>query len=586
MLRHLKKYISENKGLLFWGVITLMALDLLQILTPYFMGKTIDELSKKGSTGFSVVNLISVILAMQVFIFLFRNFMRLFLNKAVVNIEYKIRTDYFKKLETLDSTFYLDNKTGDLMARATNDINSVTLLFSDGIITFVDSIFMSIIILSFMFYTMGYKITLISISPLFLIPILGVIFSPFLSKVFKNRNSQFGKLSEKAREFFSGIKVIKSYANERQIYNIFKLESKDLFDKNMKVAKVFGIMEPLIVSVTLFTLATSIFVGGTAVFDNVISVGTFVALLFYISKITWPFMAIGFLTNIVQSGIASLNRINYIFDQKSYISEKISNIEIEKFKGNIKIKDLSFSYKDNIVPTLKHINFEVKAGETIGIIGKTGSGKSTLANLLVRLENTPENSIFIDDIDITKIEISSLRKNISYAMQNSIMFSDTIKNNVTLKSLNNYSDDKLIKSTKFAKFHSEIKKMKNEYDEIIGEKGVNLSGGQKQRLNIARTILKNAPILIFDDSLSSLDNKTQLAIIKSFNTELKDKTVFIISHRISSIESADKILVMDNGFLVDIGTHNELINKNGLYKELYNIQNIENRILEYGVKNE
>lgn len=565
--------------LLVIGIISLIFTDVVQAFVPFVLGKAVDKLSGNQAITYTIYEIILALFIMQVVIAISRYMLRIFLSRAVINMEYSLRTDYFKKLEELDSDFYIENKTGDLMARATNDISSITSLFMDGVITFVDSVFMTIFILIVMFRTIDVKITLLSISPMLLIAVLTIIGAPMLQKRVFARNEQFGLVSEKAREFFSGIRIIKTYAKEDKMQGIFDRESSDLYKKNMSVAKIFGIMEPMIRSVSILTITLSIYIGGNAVFDELISLGSFVALINYIRRLVWPFMAIGFLVAVLQSGFASIRRINFVFDSVSVIKDDDDCIVPEKLSGNIRIENLSFNHSSKLIPTLKHIDFEVKSGQTVGIIGKTGSGKSTLVSVLLRLEDVPRGTVFFDDIDINDIELKTLRDNISYTMQSSTIFSDSIENNIYLKAKDESKD--MYKYSRIAKFHDEVMAFKEDYKTHIGEKGVNLSGGQKQRLDIARALYKDAPIMIFDDSLSALDNKTQKAIVSSLKSELRGKTTIIISHRISTIEHADKIVVMNNGFVENIGTHKELIEKSGLYKDLYEIQSIEDEILSY-----
>ncbi len=581
LFRHLKKYIRQNIWILLLGILCLLVTDVLQTFVPLLIGRCIDKFNSLHVTSKDIFDIVILILFIELLVFLFRFLMRYMLNRSVVNLEFSLRTDYFKHLESLDMEFYTNNKTGDLMARATNDIKSIASLFTDGIITFVDSIFMSIFIIILMFNTIDMRITLLSVSPLLVIAVLTVSGAPLLEKVMYARNVQFGKVSEKSREFFSGIRTVKSYAKEFEVSRIFARESKILYSKNMSVVKIYGLMEPMIRSVSLFTMTLAIYIGGSAVFNDTLTVGSFVALLDYVRKLVWPFMAIGFLVSIVQGGVASIKRVNQVFDYTSSIVNSEKPSELTKLSGNITVNNLSFSHANKIVPTLKHINFDIKKGETVGIVGKTGAGKSTLINLLLRFEDVPNDSIYFDGVDINDIDLKVLRQNISCAMQNSIMFSDSIKSNVLLKK--SVNDEEIFKYTKISDIHDEIGKLSDDYYTHIGERGVNISGGQKQRLDIARALYKNSPIVIFDDALSSLDNKTQQKILKNLKDEFKNKTAIIISHRISTVQDADKILVMDDGFLVDVGSHDELINRDGLYKDFYDIQSVEEEMLKLEV---
>lgn len=575
MFNYIKPFIKANSFRLVFGIILLLAIDALTLITPWVLGAMIDALNNLSLTPGALLSYFFLLLGIELIVFFLRFFMRNFINKASYDIEYKIRTSYFNHLLTLDAEFFGENKTGDLMARATNDILAVRTMFTEGIIMVVDSIFIIIAILFITMSSIDLNLTLVSIINLPIMAIFMMIGSPILVKRFKASNVSFGKLSEKTREFFSGSRLLKAFNKEDVISDVFRKESFVLYKNNIKIFQILVTLNPFIRVIAFSSTIIALFYGGNLVLNSKISIGMFVTFIAYLQQLTWPFMAIGFLMSILQMGLTSLKRICEIMETFSKIDDKKADFGIKKLFGKITVKNLSFVYPNNTIPSIKHISFEIKKGQTLGIIGKTGSGKTTLAQLLLRRYDVDDNSILIDDIPIKKIPSDVLRNNISCTFQDSLLFSDSIKNNIAIKDIST-PQNIIEKYAKISEIDLDIKEMENGYDTILGEKGVNISGGQKQRISLARTLISNPNIIILDDAISAVDNKTQRSILDNLKTELKNKTAIIISHRISTIQHSDKIIVMDNGFIVQEGTHESLIKEGGLYKDFYMIQNEEN----------
>lgn len=573
MLYHIMPFIKRNKWRLIISIVLLIIIDLLALITPWLLGSIIDGLGEMGMSDEKILSLVLMIFGIEALLLLMRFFMRTELNRAAYDIEYRIRTAYFSHLLKLDSEFYLEQKTGDLMARATNDISAITTVFSEGILMLIDSILIIFVVLFITISFISLELTLVSIINLPILALFIIILSPLVGRRFKKMNESFGGLSEKTREFISGMRLLKAFNREDIVAKVFKMESLKLYKDNVRVQQVIVGLNPLIRVIAYTSTIIAVFYGGGLVLKGSLSLGKFSAFLTYLQRLTWPFMAVGFLISILQMGYASLTRLNDIFDQIPRIDDARADESISELKGAISVRNLSFQYPGAEVPSLKHVSFELGCGKTLGIMGRTGSGKSTLAELLVRRYDTIEPHIYLDGLSIDKVPLSVLHKDMGYAFQESQIFSATIAENIALND-EDYDIDKVKYYAKLACLDQDIMKMEEGYNTMLGERGVNLSGGQKQRLSIARTLYSEPKIVILDDSLSAVDNKTMMEIIQNLRTALEDRTAIIISHRISSVMNADEILVLDQGFMVDKGSHEELIQREGLYKELYEIQNI------------
>lgn len=573
MLYHILPFIRENKWRLIISIFLLIIIDLLALITPWLLGNIIDGLGELNLSDEKILEFVLWIFAIEAALLIMRFFMRTQLNRAAYDIEYKIRTAYFSHLLKLDSEFYLEQKTGDLMARATNDINAITTVFSEGLLMFVDSILIIFVVLFITISFISVDLTLISIINLPVLAFFIIVLSPIVGKRFKKMNESFGSLSEKTREFISGIRLLKAFNREGIISKVFQLESLKLYKDSVRVQQVIVGLNPLIRVIAYTSTIIAVFYGGELVLKGSLSLGKFSSFLTYLQRLTWPFMAIGFLISILQMGFASLSRLNYIFNQVPRIDDSKADTSITEIEPSISVRNLSFQYPGAKVPSLKHISFELGSGKTLGIIGRTGSGKSTLAELLVRRYDTIDSHIFLGDIPIKKIPLSLLHQTIGYAFQESQIFSASIAENIAINS-DSLEMDKIRYYAKIACLDEDVMKMEEGYDTELGERGVNLSGGQKQRLSIARSLYPEPKIVILDDSLSAVDNRTMMKILHNLKFVLKDRTAIIISHRISSVMDADEIIVLDEGFMVQKGRHQDLIAQEGLYKELYEIQNI------------
>lgn len=572
MFKYIGKYIKQNKYEYIWGIVFLILVDLALITIPRILGDVIDGILEGNMDIHDLIVYASSILLLSIFMFVGRYFWRTLFFGATWKVEISIRNAFFEQLEKLSYNFYIKYKTGDLMSRMTNDIENIHGL-SQGALMTIDALFIFVTTFVFMLIDVGYRLTVIALFPLLLLSVIMIVFAPHLSKRYEKVNENYADMSENIREVFTGIRVIKAFSKEEDIIENFNVENQNLFRSRFRYVKLHSFIEPIITLLSFSTLALSIFFGSRYVFAGTISIGDFVEFITYLNIIVWPFMAFGMVVNLLQRGRASMKRVNEIFDQMPDITDNHANFEIEDFDPEIEFADLSFAYLDSVVPILKHIDLKLEKGKKLGIIGKAGSGKSTLMNLLLKLQNSPKDSVFIGGKDISEIPMNVLRRNIGYISQDSFIFSNTIRFNITLGE--DYDDEMVQHYAKIAGIHDEIMAMPNGYDSFLTESGSNISGGQKQRIAIARALIRQPKIVVFDDSLSAVDTITEMKILENLKMALKDITTILSTHRVVSIADADIIAIIDNGFIHAVGTHDELLKDNEYYRELFKYQRMD-----------
>lgn len=559
------------------GIIFLLIVDIAQLIPPKLVGFLTDSIEKNTATPKLILTYILYILLTYVCIVVGRFVWRIYIFGTARHLEYDMRNQLFKHLQTLSLNFYNRNKTGDLMALATNDLNAVRMALSGGVVMIVDAVVLTLTTLAIML-SINVKLTLLVLIPLPFLTIVARQFGKIIHKKFKNVQETFSKLTDMVQENFSGIRIIKSFVQERKEYEKFTKENQINFDANMSLVKTAGIFHPLTEFIASLSLIILLAVGGTYAVYGIISLGDFISFNMYLGNLVWPMMAIGWVINQLQRGLASYERIQNIMNQKAEIVDKNPD-DMSSINGDIEINNLTFTYPGSNVPALKNINLKVKKGQTLGIIGKTGSGKSTLVNLLVHLYNVDDRSIIINGHDINKIPLSIIRENTGFVPQDAFLFSTTIAENVNL-GLDKLDMEKVTESAKDADIYENIMDFTDKFETMVGERGVTLSGGQKQRVSIARSLIKNPEILIFDDCLSAVDAKTEVKILENLRRIMKDRTSIIISHRISAIKDADIIAVLDNGEIIESGTHEELLGIKGLYSSIFEKQLLEEKIQE------
>lgn len=573
-VKFVMKYIKRHWFRYALGIVTLFIVDYLNLLIPKLTGIITDGLQIGNITMAGIMDNLIKILVVGFSLGAGRFLWRYFIFGGARRIEYEIRNDMFAHLEKMSVEYYNEHKTGDIMARFTNDLNAIRMSIGPAVVTAFDASVLLVMVVVQMIVYVDWKLTLLAIIPLFLIAWGEVYYGKLVEKRFRAKQEAFSAMTDQVQESISGIRVIKSFVQEKMEREAFAKANQENKEKNLHLVKLQAVVMPLLdVIIGLSSLITLIY-GGYLTMTGQISLGRFVAFHQYIGLLVWPMLAVGESINLFSQGAASIKRIQEIMEEVPEVQDEHDVQPVSEIQGDIRFDHLTFTHHGHTEPTLKDISLHVKAGTTLAIIGRTGNGKSTLVNLLLHLYNASSGMIWIDGKDINKIPLKTLRENISYVPQDNFLFSDTLRRNIAFGS---DSDELEIveQSSKIACIHDNIIEFPDGYETIVGERGVTLSGGQKQRSSISRAIMKDAPILILDDALSAVDTSTEEQILKNLKENRKGKTTIFIAHRISTIQNADCIVVLENGKMTQCGTHKELISQEGFYRETYQMQQLE-----------
>ncbi|MFW5892752.1 MAG: ABC transporter ATP-binding protein [Bacillota bacterium] len=582
--RYYKKYFL----FFLMGILSLVVVDIAQLQVPRMIGNLVDELEnyRKGLISeqeiFTVLSdIILVLIGISVIIIIGRFLWRFGIMGASRRVTYELREDLFDHALKLSNRFYSERKVGGLMAHFTNDILAVRRAVGPGMIMFVDAVFLGALVFGRMLM-LDVRMTLILILPMLLIAITGLTIGNIMRRRFRESQKAFEDLSDVTQESLSGITVIKAFVKENLEIKHFLKKNANARDKNVRFARMAMLMRVLTRSIVSLVFVVMIAYGSQLVeltrnTSEPFTIGDLVQFISYFNMLVWPMMAISMIINVRSRGRASLERIEEILNEPVDVYDD-NPVGIDAIKGDIEFNHLYFQYPDGSDHVLKDVTFKINAGETVGILGRTGSGKTSIVDLLLRLYNLEENQLLIDGQDIMNLPIKQVREAIGYVPQDGFLFSDTIKNNIALgidKESPSYEDERIQEMAKLSDVHDNIAEFKEGYNTVIGERGVTLSGGQKQRLSIARALAKEPPILILDDSVSAVDTSTEEKILKNLREIRDDKTTILIAHRISTIKNADKIIVIDDGEVLDIGTHDELYERCEFYHDLVERQRLE-----------
>ncbi len=483
-------------------------------------------------------------------------------------IEYDLKNEIFEHYQSLPLSFYRKNNTGDLMNRISEDVSKVRMYFGPAIMYGITLFTLFLMVIPFMF-SINFKLTIYSLIPLPILSIGIYLVNNIIHKRSEKIQESLSNLSTFVQEAFSGIRVIKAFDREEDINTQFEKESTDYKNKALKLTFVQAVFFPLIMSLIGLSVILTVYIGGIEVFNGNISTGTIAEFIIYVNLLTWPVAALGWITSIIQQAAASQKRINEFLKTKTDIIST-DNL-IEKLVGTIEFKNVDFTYPDSGIHALKNISFKINHGESVAIIGNTGSGKSTLANLICRMYDISSGSLKIDEQSIQKYNLSCLRSQIGFVPQDVFLFSDSIRNNIAFGNPE-MNEEKIIQAATDADLLNNIDDLPNGFDTQVGERGITLSGGQKQRVSIARAVAREPKILILDDALSAVDTKTENTILEAMTKIMKGRTSLIISHRVSSAKLASKIIVLHDGFIIEQGSHESLLEKDGTYKAIYNKQ--------------
>ena len=573
-LKYLNKYFFKYRYRLILGIITTIIARIFSLFTPRLINKsltTVEEYSKGNITDVAFVkNDLLMNILMIIGAVILSGFFTFVMRQTIIvmsrYIEFDLKNEIFQQYENLTQRFYKKNRTGDLMTRISEDVGKVRMYFGPAIMYSINMITLFIIVIANMI-RIDATLTLYTLAPL---PILSVLIYT-LSRIINNRSrvvqESLSNLTTQAQEVFSGLNIIKAYGIEQQSFDKFDTLALVSKEKNISLFKANALFFPMMILLIGISNVLVIYVGGMRYINGDIqSFGVIAEFIIYVNMLTWPVAVVGWVTSMVQQAEASQKRINEFLKEEPQIQNTVT-IPTE-IQGNIEFKNVSFTYEDTNIQALKDVSFSVNQGETLAILGKTGSGKSTVLDLIGRLYDIENGSIKVDSTEINQVNLNSLRESIGYVPQDAFLFSDSIKNNIKF-GLINASEDDVIEAAKNAVVHKNIIKFNKGYDTVLGERGITLSGGQKQRVSIARAIIKSPKLLLLDDCLSAVDTETEEKILKNLSKVSKNNTTIIVSHRISSAKNADKIIVLDGGIVIQKGTHDELVNIDGYYKELY-----------------
>ena len=565
------------------GILILLFSSFCAMLIPKILGIITDGLDKRNMAREQIYQYVLLMLGAIILVFILKYIWRYLLIGNCRTVECYLRDNLFKHLQTLSVDFYSHHKTGDLVAYAINDIQAVRFMFGGGFVQALDGITISVVSIIFMANTINPILTVMALAPVPVAAVIMVRIGKLIRERFKRVQEAFADISDKVQENLSGIRVIKAFAQEREEVLNFTKFSQARVDTQMKLTQASAIMGPSAQICFGFSFLFFIVYGSRLVMDGTISLGDYIAFNTYMITVMGPVMNISKIIETWQRGIASYRRLNEIFCVPPALEGTVSICDVCEIKGKIEIRNLSFIYPEANRRALKDINIQLEQGKTLGILGKTGSGKTTLINLLLRLFDVKDGHIFVDGIDINKIPVDVLRECIGYVPQDNFLFSTTIKNNIEFfKPV--HSDDEIEEVSKISAIYDNIMELQEGFDTVVGERGTTLSGGQKQRVSIARALIKDPSILILDDSLSAVDSKTEETILGNIRDVLESRTGIIISHRISTVMHADEIIYLENGRIVERGTHAQLMELEANYFKLYKTQTNQAETLEEVVK--
>jgi ATP-binding cassette, subfamily B, multidrug efflux pump len=581
-LLHLNKYFYKYRVRLLLGILFVVLNNYFAVFSIRYVGEAVDFVKaalEKGNVPESRVMsemLIfgTMIIGMALLMGLFMFFMRQTIIVMSRHIEYDLKNEVYAHYQQLDLAFYKRNNTGDLMNRISEDVSRVRMYIGPAIMYIVNT-FGTFVLTIIVMFQVDWKLSLYTLSPL---PILAISIYYVSDRINRKSNivqAQLSSLSTHAQEAFSGIRVLKAYTRESSSQGSFEKASKDYRAKNLSLVKTEALFQPFMITLIGLSTILTIYIGGREYISGRVSMGNITEFVMYINRLVWPIASLGWVTSLIQRAAASQERINEFLDTKPAIINKTT--EPTEIKGKVEFRQVSFTYEHSGIKALDDVSFTVNPGESLAVIGRTGSGKSSIAALLTRLYDAGSGEIWIDGKDIKTVNLYSLRTQTGYVPQEVFLFSDTIANNIAFTSSSAAQVDKkaIEQAARDAAIYSNIIEFPEKFETTVGERGITLSGGQKQRISIARAIIKEPRILIFDDCLSAVDTETEEEILSNLKRIMKGRTTLIISHRVSSVKHCDQVIVMDNGKVIERGDHQSLLTKKGVYYELYHKQVLE-----------
>ena len=580
-LRPLFPYLKKYRASYLLGTICVFFNNGIWILFPLVIRRAINDLHDAETGGVTAHKLLVyslLLLAVAGAKGIFQFLTRWIVIGVSREIEFDLRNDLFLHLEGLSYSFYQRTRTGDIMARATNDLNAVRMLLGPAIMYSANTIVFTAGALAFM-VSISPRLTLYAFLPLPVVSIVIQYFGRRIHERFERIQAMFSDISARAQENFSGVRVIRAYVQEESEVAGFEKSNREYIARSLKLVRLMGMLWPTLETMLGLAIVLVLWLGGREVLLHRIDVGDFVAFNTYMVQLTWPVIALGWVINIFQRGTASLGRIHQLMQERAEITDEsgVATTSSKELTGDIEFRDLNFSY--NGVPVLHDINLHIPAGTSLAIVGPTGSGKTTLVNLIPRVYDTAPGAVLIDAKPVRDFALSDLRRNIGFVPQETFLFSETIRENIAF-GMQNATDQDVRWAANAANIAADIESFPDQYKTIVGERGITLSGGQKQRTAIARALIRNPRILVLDDALSSVDTQTEDKILNHLRDVMKGRTTIFISHRVSTVRNADRIAVLHGGRIVELGTHEELLALNGYYTDLYNKQLLEEELAE------
>ena len=581
--KHINRYYLRYGPLLLLGLVTLVAVDYLQLVIPelyqmvvdgmYAGSVTVDGVTHVFNMDFLLDSVCMPMVKVILCVCLGRFVWRVCFFGSSILLEARLRSRMFDRARFLSREYYQVNKVGNLMSLFTNDLDTVQECFGWGVMMFCDAILMGVLAISKML-RLDALMTLLSLIPMIFLLCSATVVGRYMTKKWDIRQAAFSSLSDFAQESFSGVAVIKAFVKEAAELMAFKKLNEHNEKANIDHTKASVLMRILVTLFVESVICVILGYGGYLVYTDRFSAGQLVEFISYFTSVVWPIMAVSELIDMTSRGRASLNRIGELLDAEVTVADREGTAELTEVRGDIEFRDLTFRYPGGEFDALQNVSFTIRAGENVGLVGKTGSGKTTLVDLLLRTYNVPDGTVFLDGRDVNDVTIRSVRAACAYVPQDNFLFSDTIENNIAF-GIESWDRSEIIEAAKLADVDSNIQAFQEGYDTVLGERGVTVSGGQKQRISIARALLKESPVLILDDSVSAVDTRTEKAILKNLRATRAGRTTILIAHRISTIEQMDKILFLEDGRITAVGTHQELQQRCPAYAKMVELQKLE-----------
>ncbi|HUN89738.1 MAG TPA: ABC transporter ATP-binding protein [Terriglobales bacterium] len=574
-LRPLFPYLAKYRLSLLLGGLCVLATNGVWALFPQVLGRAINDLTT-GAWRHMLITYSLLIVAIAAIKGIFQFLTRWIMIGVSRDIEFDLRNDLFRHLETLPYSYYQKTRTGDIMARVTNDLNAVRMLLGPAIMYAANTIVFTAFSLPFMF-AISFRLTLWAVLPLPIVSVLLQTFGRRIHERFERIQAMFSDISARAQENFSGVRIIRAFSQEKSEIELFENANREYISRSLRLVRLMGMLFPTLETMLGLAVVFVLWLGGREVIQGKIDVGKFWAFNTYMVQLTWPIIAVGWVINLIQRGTASMARIDEILTAKPDIvdSPQAAQLANAEVRGDLEFRHLNFAY--NGTPVLRDINLRVPAGTSLAIVGPTGSGKTTLVNLIPRIYDAPGGSVLLDGRQLDDYPLDTLRRNIGFVPQETFLFSDTVRENIAF-GVEDATDAQVSAAAEGASIAKDIESFPERYQTMVGERGITLSGGQKQRSAIARALIRNPKILVLDDALSSVDTYTEERILNHLREVMKGRTTIFISHRVSTVRAADQIAVLHDGRIVEIGTHDDLLEKDGYYADLYNKQLLEEEL--------